>query len=538
VESPAPSDTHPTASRGRPPRRVLGAALLVALLVAGLAGVPASGAVATGARVPGCSEEPEHPGGDWRHYGADLVNSRTQLAEGSSITAADVADLEPAWTYSVTADNRGTFYMTPIVYAGCVFLTTSTGHVVVRNADTGDLVWQTDAALPGNSAALIGGVTTGSPAVSDDLWIYVSVLRTSSPYVAAFRPTTTGGWELAWTTTVDETPNAMIVSGPLLYDVPAEVEGERRQLLYQGFMGAESTATPRGGYAFLDPTTGAIVAKGYTIDDEDYANGFRGASIWGQSAIDPETLYVYSPTGNPANKNREHPNSNAVVKIDGDPTRETFGRIVGVYKGNPDNYVGQVDLYNNPVCQSPLGNQGAVWGQFCLQQDLDFGSPPNIWTDGEGRRIVGALQKSGIYHAIDADTMERVWGTIVGGPGVPVNAAATAMDGERIFVNAQPPGQLWGLDGDTGVFDWVQPMGDVISYLPPSSAGGVVFGMDAIGNLRMTDAETGLLLGLENMTMTFGTLTVAAGDSPGIAIARDMVYVAIPQHLIAYRVAR
>jgi polyvinyl alcohol dehydrogenase (cytochrome) len=525
---------HHSSRRHRGALRLVAAAAVVVLATTAAGAAP--GGTGTPVRVPGCAEA-ERPGGDWRHYGADLVNSRTQT-EATSLSAATVDDLEPAWIYSPVEEGKGSFYNTPIVYAGCVFLTTSTGHVVVRNADTGDLVWQTDVALEGNSASLIGGVVTGSPAVSDDLWIYVGVLRTDSPYVIALRPTATGAWEPAWTTVVDDTKNAMIVTGPLLYDVPPGPDGDRRQLLFQGIMGAESTATPRGGYAFLDPVTGEIAAKGYTISDEDYADGFRGASIWGQSAVDPETRYVYAPTGNPANKQREHEHANSVLKIDGDPTRETFGEIVGGYHGNPDNYISGVDAYDNPVCQSPLGNQGAVWGQFCLQQDLDFGSPPNVFTDAEGRRIVGALQKSGIYHAIDTETMEAAWTTIVGGPGVPLNAAATAMDGDRIYVNAQPPGQLWGIDPDSGLFDWVQPLLDGVSYLPVSTANGVVYHMDAVGNLRMTDAETGLLLSLRNMTQTFGQLTIAAGDSPGIAIARDTVYVAIPQHLIAYRVPR
>jgi len=446
-----------------------------------------------------------------------------------------VGDLAPAWTYSPTDDGRGSFYATPIVTAGCVFLTTSTGHVIVRNADTGELVWRTDRAVEGNSASLIGGVITGSPAVSDDLWIYVGVLRTSSPYVAAFAPAAAGGWELAWTTTVDTTPNAMIVTGPVLYSVPRQDPlANPQQLLFQGVMGAESTATPRGAYAFLDPHTGEIAAKGYTIDDADYEDGYRGASIWGTSAVDTETGYIYAPTGNPANKNREHPNANAIVKIDGDPARETFGEIVATYEGNPDNYVEEVDVYDNAVCQSAAGEIGAVWGQVCLQMDLDFGAAPNLFTDSSGRKVVGALQKSGIYHALDADTMERIWTAVVGAPGVPVNAASTAVDGERIFVNAQPPGQLWGLDRDDGSFDWVQPVGDGISYLPVSTANGVVYLMDAHGNLRMTDAESGEVLATRTMTQEFGTLTLA-GDSPGIAIARNTVYVAIPEHILAYR---
>jgi polyvinyl alcohol dehydrogenase (cytochrome) len=515
----------------RPRAALVTGSILLSLLVAApsLSQTPAPA-------IDGCAENPDHPGGDWRHYGGGLDNARNQHQE-EVIGTANVADLELAWSYAPLADGVGDFQSTPIVHGGCVFLTGGMGHVVVRNADTGDLVWRTSQALPGNAAQLIGRVITGSPAVSDDFWIYVGVLRTSSPYVAAFRPSEPGTWELAWQTTVDETPNAMIVAGPQLYEVASAEPGEPpRVLLYQGFMGSEGTATPRGGFAILDPYTGELLARDYTIDQQSYADGYRGASIWGYSAIDPETSYIYAPTGNPASKTKEHQHANAIVKIDGDPARETFGQIVGSYKGTPDNYVELVDLYDNPVCQT-LGEQlSVIWGQLCLQLDLDFGAAPNLLEAPDGTRIIGALQKSGIYHWIDAETMGEVGRSIVGAPNIPVNSASPAFDDERVYVNAQPPGQLWGLDRDTGQPAWVQPMADVLSYLAVSTANGVVYHMDAYGDFRMTDAATGIPIAVKPLSQEFGQPTLAAGEnSSGIAIARNTVYVTIPEHILAYR---
>ena len=509
------------------------AVLISSLALATLPAAP-SFSQAEAPAFPGCAESPEHAGGDWRHYGGDLNNSRSQPAE-TKISAANASNLDVAWTWNATAEGLGGFYSTPVVYKGCIFLTTFDGYVVVRNADTGELVWRNQTALEGNHASLIGGVITGSPAVSDDLWIYVGVLRSNKPYTAAFKPTATGGWELAWTTIVDETPNSMIVTGPQLYTAPgATPEDPPRQLLFQGFMGAESTATPRGGYAILDATTGAIATKGYSIDDAAYAEGFRGASLWGTPAVDQETLTIYAPTGNPATKNREHKHANSILKIDGNPTSPSFGAITGHYKGNPDNYVEQVDVYNNPVCQQ-AGNIGAVWGQLCGQMDLDFGAAPNIMRNAAGETIVGALQKSGVYHAIDAATMTREWTAVVGGPGVPLNSASTAFDKDRIFVNAQPPGQLWGLNRAGGAPSWVQPMVDGVNYMPPSTANGLVYQLDIAGNLRITDAATGVPVTVKSMTQEFGQPIAAAGSSAGIAVARNTVYLAIPEAIVAYR---
>lgn len=509
-------------------------ALLLALaLVAGALAAPASGAEAAPA-FPGCASNPDHPGGDWRHYGSSYANTRNQPAE-KVISPANVANLAIDWSYSLADDDTGTMYSTPIIHRGCMILTTSTGYVVVRNADTGALVWKTATPLDGNSASLIGGFTTGSVAVSDDFWIYVGVGKDNKPHTTAFRPTSLGTWEEAWRTTVDTTPNSFLVAGPVLYEVPAADPGAPpRRLVFQGFMGKESTATARGGYAILDALTGERIAHGYTIDDASYAAGFRGASIWGQSTLDPESLYVYSPTGNPASKQREHRYSNAVVKIDVDPRRATFGQIVGHYKGNPDNYVDAVDIYSNPVCQSPLGNVGVIWGQVCLQLDLDFGAAPNLFRGANGKLLVGAFQKSGVYHVFDAATMQRVFTSVVGLPGFAINAASPAVDRGSVFINAQPPGQLVSISQQTGTIEWAQPMGDGTSFVPVSTANGVVYGIDKAGLLRAIDADSGLLLKTWSMSQEFGKPTTG-GESAGIAIARNTVYVAIPDYVIAYR---
>ena len=514
--------------------------LLCAALLASLGAVPAAEGEAAPAAVAGCAEDPDHPGGDWRHHGGpDTLNSRNQTAE-TTIGPDNAGDLEIAWTWSPADDGFGAISNNPIVYGGCLFLAgtgPSGGYVVVRNADTGELVWRNEVALEGNPMSLVSYVITGSPAVSDDFWIYVGVARTDSPYTAAYRPTTSGQWELAWTSVVDTHPNSHLVTGPVLYQVdtvdPVTGEPTTRDLLFQGFMGSESSATARGGYAFLDPETGEILAKGYTIDQESYDQGYRGASIWGTAAVDPDTHHLYAPTGNPSSKKLEHANANAIVKIDGDPSRATFGQIVGSYKGNPDNYVEQADLYQSPVCQA-AGDIGVVWGQLCLQQDLDFGAAPNLMVDADGRKVIGSLQKAGVYHWVDAETMERIRTTVVGAPGIPMNAASTAYDGERVFVNSTPPGQLLGLGRDDGLPDWVDPAPSVVSFVPVSAANGVVY-LVSPTRLHITDAATGVPIAVRPLPQENGGSIVTGNMSTGITIARNTVYVGTETLLMAYR---
>ncbi len=43
-------------------------------------------------------------------------------------------------------------------------------------------------------------------------------------------------------------------------------------------------------------------------------------------------------------------------------------------------------------------------------KDADVGASPNLWTSN-GRDLVGAGDKAGVYHALDRDTGQVVWET-------------------------------------------------------------------------------------------------------------------------------
>ncbi|HVL80253.1 MAG TPA: PQQ-binding-like beta-propeller repeat protein [Actinomycetota bacterium] len=496
---------------------------IVALCVAATVGSAASAvpARADGVSVPGCAPS-AHQGGEWRAYGNDLLNTRSQPAE-KTITPQNVGSLVMGrrFTAPQAQPGAGGFHNTPVIADGCMYLATNTGWVFALNADTGDLLWRTH--LAGNAASLIGGVITGSVSVGNGL-VYVGVSKTNEPYLAALDQQS---GRLRWKVVVDETPNSLLVSSPVLYD---DSDGP---LVFQGFMGSEGTATPRGGYTIHDAVTGEIVAKDYTIADEDYAAGYRGASIWSTAAVDPDTNYIYVGTGNPASKKIEHRHANALLMIDGDRDRGTFGRIVNAFKGNPDQYF--PGLHRQPVCDEFGDRIAVVWSQACLQLDLDFGASPNIFTDHLGRKLVGALQKSGVYYALFADNMQLAWSTVVGGPGVPLNSSSTAVAGGRVFVPAQPPSQLWALQVGDGRYDWVQPIADVVHYQSVSEANGVVYTVDLFGNLLGFDAVTGLPVLRRPVSLDVGSFKTDGGNSSGIAIARNALYVVVSDSVLVYK---
>ncbi len=100
-------------------------------------------------------------------------------------------------------------------------------------------------------------------------------------------------------------------------------------------------------------------------------------------------------------------------------------------------------------CYDIPGNAPPYYPQgigACGDIDLDFGAAPNLIRGPDGRMLVGAGQKSGVYHVFDAKTMEPVWTQIVG-PPTPLGGivGSTAYDGDAVYGPITVPGYVWSL---------------------------------------------------------------------------------------------
>jgi polyvinyl alcohol dehydrogenase (cytochrome) len=474
-----------------------------------LAGVPAAAE-----DPPACASD-EHPGGEWRTYGQDLANSRHQELE-DTIGAAEAEGLEVAWVRA--SDGGDIFHATPVVADGCVYI--GAGNIVYAlNADTGETVWQTS--LQGGPSTR-GGNTVGSVSLAAGL-VLVPVNLLSQPYVAALDQAT---GEQLWQIPVDDQKDSFTNASNVVYD----------GLLFAGFsVAAEREPPGRGGYAIIDIERGERIAHRYVISDADFTAGYAGASIWGTPAIDPQTGYAYVGTSNPHSTRYEHQLTNALLKIDLDRDRATFGDIVAAYKGQSDSYVD--GLADQPACEL-LGDEityGSGFSVTCVQLDVDFGASPNLFHDDRGGLMVGALQKSGVYHAVHAGTMTRAWQTALGAPCMVCNGATSAYDGNAIYVAAVPPGQMVALDPAKGGIVWAAPIGDGLHYNPVSVGGGVVYTVDGTGFLNMYEAQTGRVVAKRDLSADTGARMVDARASGGVAIAHNTLYAAATRYVIAYR---
>ena len=484
--------------------------------------------------VEGCAPQ-DHPGGEWRSYGHDQANTRTQPKE-TTIGAVEAATLAPVWTLSMveaTGDPAaGDVTGTPVVADGCLFVGTNGGHVVAANADSGEPVWSTPmprggqvngsvTVLEGVVYAAVSNVSRGQSCAGDDC---------AGPYVVALEETT--GAPLWTSAPLDTQPGADVYASPVIVDgaLMLGVSGGAAEL------GDESDRYAfQGSMVFLDAATGEVLRKTWTIhppvgEPGGFDDDFAGGTIWSTPAVAPELGRAYVGVGNPFKPWAEHPYTNAVVAYDIDRESPTWGEIVGSYKGNVDEYFPGLsempctDIEGNPPPWYPQG------GGSCTDIDLDFGASPNLFADPSDpeRLLVGAGQKSGVYHAFDAETFDPAWNSIVG-PPTPVGGivGSTAHDGTAIYGPVTVPGHLWsvGLDGAPR---WISVIGDGVHWgNPVSVANGVVYTTDFTGALDAFDAATGvpllrrpLLLGSDigpNPALSWG----------GVSVARNTVYAAV-----------
>lgn len=504
-------------------------------VVSGLAAAPPA-SCADDSRYPGHV----HPGGDWPMYSHDLSNTRVQPAE-HVIGPNEAKQLSPAWTFSVaTAGAQGDFAGTPTVVDGCVFSGSSQGWIFAMNADTGKLVWKTRAPKGGNIAS--------SVSVVNGRVFATAFILTQNPCPG---PACDGPYMIA----LDERTGALLwqTNGPIdtqydsdAYGSPIPFDG----MLIQGISGwsAESADGPhraafQGNVVFIDQTTGQVLKRMWTIHPPACASvpttvtdcqahptdQHAGATIWGSAAVDPATKTAYVGTGNPFDSGGGSPRANAIIKFNVDRSSPSFGTITGTYQGTPENYFEQLNLLACPAglpVQSNPNGQGSC-GDPAL--DTDFGASPNLFTNAAGRKVVGDGQKSGVYHAADAQTMAGLWKTTLGPPGLVGGIVGTgAVDANGIY-GPMTQSYLWSVNRDSGAMRWVAPVGDVVHYGQATSvANGVAYTTDEKGNLDAYDTSTGNRL--LSQAFSSGGNTGSSSNLQnvgGVSIARNTVYSSI-----------
>jgi outer membrane protein assembly factor BamB len=461
-------------------------------------------------------------GGDWPMYGHDLAGSRNQVAE-DRISPTTVAGLTLAWN---TASPVTAGASTAVVSGRCVYIAGSSSQMITAlDIVTGEIVWR-EASAPSYPLKK----QTAALAVVDGR-VYANV---SDADGASNADASSVGVALD-----ANTGDVIYESEPVQFGEPTTSFSSA--VVYDGLQlvvtnGGDGIPDARPGYAILDAQTGEILHAQTTIPLAQLDQGYAGGGQWATPVVDVDTGYAFNGTANPYSKTREHRYDNALIKTDLSRGRASFGSIVDAYKGNVDQYVPGLD--RQPLCDEfgeTIGYHPCCnFSVTCVQLDIDFGGSPTMWRSRSGDLMVGALQKSGVFHAVYSDTMQSAWTSMLSTipPATAGNATSAANDGERVFSVANP-GVLHALDIDTGRTRWVAPVGDGADYHPVSVANGVVYTIGNHGMLLGYDAATGTPLFATSMPLD-GTkfCSTLAG---GVSIAHHTVLANCDGTLFAYR---
>lgn len=158
---------------------------------------------------------------------------------------------------------------------------------------------------------------------------------------------------------------------------------------FSGFVAALDIATGEleWRYDTIDPTAVQPLSE----EHAPFAFGPSGADIWAQPTYDPLTRTVYIGTGR-----------NYSPEEDGTSTDTSDALIALDARTGEEKWVQQISENDIWVVGIPSPNEEEKW------VDQDFGDAPKIYRLADGRKVVGAAQKSGAYTVVDAHTGEVI----------------------------------------------------------------------------------------------------------------------------------
>jgi polyvinyl alcohol dehydrogenase (cytochrome) len=412
----------------------------------------------------------------WPMYNSDAAGSRTNPRE-RKLGPATVGSLHVRWTFPTA----GAVSATPVVSGSRVYVGDQSGHVHALAASDGRLLWTTPVVGPVTASALIG-----KRVVVGDLAGYVYGLDRRSGAIV---------WQIR--------PNAH----PLAQIYGSATTIGRYAAIGVASIEAFATADPtysccsaRGSVVLLDPRDGRIVWQTYMISDTDHAAGASGASVWSTPTYDKRLGLVYVTTG----QNFSAPatgTSDAILALDA-----KTGAIRWVNQRLPN------DIWNIRFPQGPPDHP-----------DYDIGDSAQVYTLPGGQKVVGAGQKSGFFHVLDAATGALVAvEQFVPGGGNGGLFADSAVAGGIVFANGSdwpapnPPvtGSLIAFTGDASQELWRFDVPGTANLSGVAVANGVVYFESYGGTLYALSAATGAPVA-----------AVAIGPSAsGPAIDRGQVY--------------
>ena len=454
---------------------------------------------------------------DWPTTHANLANTRVALESG--ITTETVANLDVAWRYALDAQSGfGAITSNPIIQGDTIYLADNVGAVHAISRETGELIWRTDDNVG----------TLGPNGVAVGYGYLASVLGDTAEVLV--RKADTG--ELVWKVQLTTHGSVGITIAPVIYDgqvIVSTEPGGNSKGVYQG--GAT------GIVYSLDLLTGVENWQFDTTVDELWGNFAvnSGGGLWYPPAID-ENGVLYMGVGNPGPwpGDEEFPNAvsrpgdndyaNCIVALD-----PYAGKVLWYDNLKPH------DLYDHDNQNSPVLGEVEVDG---VTRKLVFASGKhgkiaaydretgeNIWTT-----LVGKHENDEVDPVPDEGLV--VLPGFAGGVIAPIAFSdgvilGTALNQASFFTPtgldfAQQVGlppttsNVYAIDAATGEILWDNEINVSITGPGPTVANDIFFIGAADGLVRGYAIETGELI---------WTFQASAGINAVFAIAGDELYI-------------
>jgi alcohol dehydrogenase (cytochrome c) len=322
------------------------------------------------------------PTGSWPYPNADLGNTRD--AAGSTISSANVADLQQAWTFKLpaaevpTGPSFGSLTATPIVTNGVVYMQDLGDNVYALALATGKLQWEYKVSPTKIIEAGPNGV-----AVADGV-VYGDTMSTVFALSAA-----TG--KAIW---VDQN---LLSNGQGTFGIQPQVANGRVYL-------ASSIGTvPTGGILLaLNASSGKLLWKFNTVIPTSIASAetqYGSGGAWETPLVGSDGSVTFG-IGNPYQTAAEaiaRPSSWLYTDSDVNLDAAT-GKLRWYYQGVTNDFMDH-DLQTSPIAATINGQ-------------------PAIITSG----------KMGVVYAMDASTGKLIWKTPVGEHSISDNYSLEAME--------------------------------------------------------------------------------------------------------------
>jgi outer membrane protein assembly factor BamB len=401
-------------------RRIRSTSGLLLALVAVLAAACTTSKPATTSATPATTTNPDAapPSGSWPYPNADLANTRQ--APGSTISSADVAQLQQAWTFRITSKpdgGVGALAMSPVVVDGVVYIQDMKANVYALDLATGQLRWEYQVNISELGGPGPDGVTVADGRVYGD-----------GPHTAFALSAATG--KPVW---VD---SSLLAKGEGAFSIQPQAVGGR---VYLG----SSLGTGAGGGILLslDAATGTVIWKFNTMTGSDAPVRQVGAGgAWEPPLVGSDgsvTFGIGNPYQSPATA-IGHPAqllyADSEVNLDA-----ATGRLRWYYQAVPNDFQDH-DLQTSPIAAS-------------------VGATPVIIASG----------KVGYVYAINAQTGALLWKTPVGVHNGHDNDSVLAME-HKLHLTAPvtiEPGALGGVLSNPAVADntvYVSTVDEPITY--------------------------------------------------------------------------